>query len=84
VLDSGGNAFLSVLEVDLDQWLEGWVENNFSGPGAAQSATELQSQADVRTAGAAVAGELVRAAGGNLASYLAERQVTMTGAPRAS
>jgi hypothetical protein len=68
-------------DVDVDQWLEGWVENNLGGPGAVQSADEVQSQAEVCTAEAAVAGitsvELTRAADGDLASYLASRQVAI-------
>ncbi|MBM0203967.1 hypothetical protein JNW90_13240 [Micromonospora sp. STR1s_5] len=64
-------------EVDVAQWLEGWVENNLSGPGAVQSAAEIESQADVCVAEAAVAGissdELKKVAEGNLASYLAGR-----------
>jgi hypothetical protein len=65
--------------VGVDQWLEDWVEDNLDGPGAVQSKAEVQSQAEVCTAEAAVAGitsdELTRAAGGDLASYLADRQV---------
>jgi hypothetical protein len=69
-------------DVDVDQWLEGWCENNLSGPGTEQSAGEMESQVEVCTAEAAVMGisadELTRAAGGNLAAYLAERHLRLT------
>jgi len=69
-------------DVDVDQWLEGWIENNPSGPGAVQTAAETHSQAELCAAEAAIAGitsdELTSAAGGNLSRYLADRRVAMT------
>ncbi len=69
-------------DVDVEQWLEGWVENNLGGASVAQPATDVNRQAEVCIAEAAVAGissdELTMAAGGNLATYLADRQVAMT------
>ena len=61
-------------DVDVDQGLEGWVENNFDGPGAVQSTAEVQSQADVCTAEAAVAG---------ITSHSLRRQLEAT-SPRTS
>jgi hypothetical protein len=66
-------------DVDVDQLLEGWCENNLSGPANEQSPGEM---VEVCTAEAAVVGisanELTRAAGGNLAAYLAERHLALT------
>ena len=69
-------------DVDVDQWLEGWVENNLSQLGTGQIATAAAGQADRCVADAAAAGiasnELTKAAGGGLATYLADRQAAMT------
>ena len=69
-------------DVDVEQWLEGWAENNLHRPGSAQTPGEVKSQAEVCTADAAAAGissdELASAAGGDLATYLAHREVAMT------
>lgn len=68
--------------VDVDQWLEGWVENNLHGHGAMRTEAETAGWADRCLADAADAGiasdELTKASGGDLASYLADRKVAMT------
>jgi hypothetical protein len=69
-------------DVDVEQWLEGWVENNLDRPDTVPSTAGLRSQAEICTAEAVVAGispdELASAAGGNLAAYFADREVAMT------
>ena len=33
-------------DVDVDQWLEGWVENNLTAPGYVEAKAELRDQAE--------------------------------------
>ena len=64
-------------DVDVDQWLEGWVENNLNAPGHVQAKAEMRDQAEACAVAATSDGisiaELKEAAGGDLEQYLVDR-----------
>ena len=67
-----------VADVDVDQWLEGWVENNLHFPGHAEAKADMRDQAEACAVAATTDGisiaELKEAAGGDLEQYLVDRQ----------
>jgi hypothetical protein len=67
-----------VADVDVDQWLEGWVENNLNSPGSAEAKADMRDQAAACAVAATTDGisiaELKEAAGGDLERYLLDRQ----------
>jgi hypothetical protein len=71
-------------DVDVDQWLEGWVENNLTAPGYVEAKAELRDQAEACAVEATSEGisiaELKEAAGGDLEAYLLSRQNALTDA----
>jgi hypothetical protein len=64
-------------DVDVDQWLEGWVENNLTSPGYAEAKADMRDQAEACAVAATTDGisiaELKEAAGGDLERYLLDR-----------
>ena len=67
-----------VADVDVDQWLEGWVENNLNSLGSAEAKADMRGQAEAcavqaTTDGISIA-ELKEAAGGDLERHLLDRQ----------
>ena len=71
-------------DVDVDQWLEGWVENNLKPCHPSAGSPPLSDPAAACAADAAAAGigpvDLKRAAGEDLATYLRARQNALTDA----
>ncbi|KQQ11506.1 protein of unknown function [Methylorubrum extorquens] len=75
---------IDIADVDVDQWLEGWVENNLTSPGYVEAKAEMRDQAEA----CAVAAKsedisiavLKEAAGGDLEAYLLDRQNALTDA----
>lgn len=71
-------------DVDVDQWLEGWVENNLTAPGYVEAKAEMRDQAEACAVEATNEGitiaELKEAAGGDLEEYLLNRQNALTDA----
>ena len=65
-------------DVDVDQWLEGWVENNLNSTDAAEVKADMRDQAEACAVAATTDGisiaELKEAAGGDLEQYLLDRQ----------
>lgn len=65
-------------DVDVDQWLEGWVENNLNSPEHAETKADMRDQAEACAVAATADGisiaELKEAAGGDLEQYLVDRQ----------
>jgi hypothetical protein len=78
---AGGRA---VADVDVDQWLEGWVENNLNAPGYVREKADMRDQAEACAVEATSEGisiaELKAAAGGDLEEYLVGRQNALTDA----
>jgi hypothetical protein len=69
-------------DVDVDQWLEGWVENNLTSPGHVKAKAEMRDKAEACAVEATADGisiaELKEAAGGDLEQYLVDRQNALT------
>jgi hypothetical protein len=67
-----------VADVDVDQWLEGWVENNLNSLSSAEAKADMRDQAEACAIQATTDGisitELKDAAGGDLERYLLDRQ----------
>lgn len=74
-------------DVDVDQWLEGWAENQLP-PGEVRQGADIRGLAEACASEAAAEGismtELETAAGGPLDEYLRARQNARTDAPRPS
>lgn len=71
-------------DVDVDQWLEGWVENNLTAPGYVEAKAAMRDQAEACAVEATSEGisiaELKEAAGGDLEAYLLDRRNALTDA----
>ncbi|GEL42272.1 hypothetical protein MEX01_28630 [Methylorubrum extorquens] len=69
-------------DVDVDQWLEGWVENNLTAPGYVEEKAAMRDRAEACAVEATSEGisiaELKEAAGGDLEAYLLDRQNALT------
>lgn len=65
-------------DVDVDQWLEGWVENNLNSHSYAEAKADMHDQAEACAIAAITDGisiaELKEAAGGDLEQYLLDRK----------
>lgn len=65
-------------DIDVDQWLEGWVENNLNFPDHSETKADMRDQAEACAVAATTDGisiaELKEAAGGDLEQHLLDRQ----------
>lgn len=68
--------------VDVDQWLEQWVEAHLNAPGRVEEKSEMHDEAKICAEEAKATGisvvDLKQAAGGDLEAYLVTRQNILT------